>query len=460
MTYIFAFRQATAVFLLMSLGSGCTMLPRSDLKTPQVTMPKQWQGTAVTGSAVANGEKWWQSFNDPVLDDLIDRALRTNNDLAAAAIRVRRAQLKSGLADTNLTPSVNVAANSGITRDLETGTNSQNHTITGTLSYELDLWGRLAKLREASRWEAEATEVDRQNTALALIGTTASAYWQIAYLNQRITSSEASIVYAEKALDLVQVKYRAGAVSGIDPAQAKQALETQRANLTLLLQQRVEARNALAILFDQTPDNSVPELRQLVDGPLPTVTAGLPADILSRRPDLRAAELRLRENLADVDASRASFYPTISLTGSLGSSSTSLVNILQNPVAALGVGLTLPFLQWNTAKLNINVSETQFEEAVVNFRQSLYKALSDVENALSANGQYQAESVHLEQALALSRQAEQLAGIRYRAGATGVQAWLDEQERRRSAETGLLTNRLNRLNTLMKLYQAVGGGMG
>ena len=258
----------------------------------------------------------------------------------------------------------------------------------------------------------------------------------------------------------MQAKYLAGAVSGIDPAQSRQTLETQRANLTQLIQQLVEARNRLAILFDQTPENSVPELRQLPDGPLPTVVAGLPADILGRRPDLRAAELRLREYLADVDATRASFYPTISLTGSLGSSSTSLANILQNPVAALGVGLALPFVQWNTAKLNIKVSETEFEEAVVNFRQTLYKALSDVENALSANGQYQAESVHLEQALALSRKAEELAGIRYRAGATGVQAWLDEQERRRNAETSLLTNHLNRLNTLMKLYQAVGGDMG
>jgi len=461
-TRIFTFkaRQFAVVFILMLMGSGCALLPKSDMKAPQVAMPDKWQGTTVTGSAVANGDKWWQSFNDPVLNQLIDRALRTNNDLAAAAIRVRRAQLKSGLTDTNLTPSVNATGNSGITKDLNTGSNVQNHNITGTLSYELDLWGRLAKLRESSRWEAEATEVDRQNTALALIGTTASAYWQIAYLNERIASSEAGIAYAEKTFDLVQAKYLAGAVSGIDPTQSSQTLETERANLTQLIQQLVEARNRLAILFDQTPENSVPELRQLPDGLLPTVVAGLPADILGRRPDLRGAELRLREYMADVDATRASFYPAISLTGSLGSSSTSLANILQNPVAALGVGLALPFVQWNTAKLNIKVSETEFEEAVVNFRQTLYKALSDVENALSANGQYQAEGVHLEQALALSKKAEQLAGIRYRAGATGVQAWLDEQERRRNAETSLLTNHLNRLNTLMKLYQAVGGDMG
>jgi NodT family efflux transporter outer membrane factor (OMF) lipoprotein len=321
------------------------------------------------------------------------------------------------------------------------------------------LWGKLESARDAARWEAEATAVDRQNTALSVIGTTASAYWQVAFLNERIAASEASIVYAEKTLELAQAKYRAGAVSGIELAQARQAVATQKANLTQLLQQRTEARNALAILFDQAPQNSVPERRQLPDGTLPAIEAGLPASLLGRRPDLRAAELRLREDLANVDATRASFYPTFTLTGSLGGSSTSLESVLRDPIASLGAGIVLPFIQWNTMKLTIKVAETEYEEAVVNFRQTLYKALGDVENALSAHVRFQEESVQLELALASARQAEQLAEVRYRSGATGVQAWLDEQERRRSAETALAENRLNRLTNLMKLYQALGGGM-
>lgn len=453
--------RMTATLLLASslLVNGCSLLPRSDLEAPRVSLPRQWQEGHATGAAVANRDQWWKNFNDPVLDELIDRALRANNDLAAAAIKVRRAQLKSKLTDTNLTPSVSIAASSILEHNLDQGIILQTHGVTGSLSYELDLWGKLARARDADRWEAEATEVDRQNTALSLIGTTASAYWQVAYLNQRIASSEAGIAYAEKTLELVLVKHRAGAVSGIDPAQARQAVETQRADLTQLLRQRTEARNALAILFDQAPENSVSERRRLPDGPLPAVEAGLPAALLGRRPDLRVAELRLREYRANVDATRADFYPAFTLTGNLGSSSISLENVLRNPVATLGLGLTLPFVQWNTAKLTIKVSETQYEEAVVYFRQTLYKALSDVENALSAHARYQAESGHLEQALSLSRQAEQLAGIRYREGATGVQAWLDEQERRRNAETALAGNRLNRLNNLMILYQALGGDM-
>jgi outer membrane protein TolC len=128
----------------------------------------------------------------------------------------------------------------------------------------------------------------------------------------------------------------------------------------------------------------VAERQRLPEGALPAIKAGLPASLLGRRPDLRAAELRLREYLANVDASRASFYPTFTLTGSLGSSSISLEQVLKNPIATLGAGLTLPFLQWNTARLTVAVSQTSYEEAVVNFRQTLYTALSEVENSLAA----------------------------------------------------------------------------
>lgn len=453
-------RSTIIIFLAAGvLLCSCSLLPRSEYQRPNVRLPGYWQGQAVTGSAVAAREKWWKNFNDPVLDELIDRALRTNNDLAAATIKVARARLQSGLTDTNLMPSVSVSGSSSISRDLKNGTESQTHSVTGSLSYELDLWGKLAAARDASRWEAEASEVDRQNTALSLIGTTAADYWQIAYLNQRITLSENSIAYAEKTLELVKIKYRAGAVSAIDPAQARQTLSSQKAALTQLIAQRTEARNALAILFDQAPQNSLPELRQLPDNPLPVIEPDIPVSLLSRRPDLRAAEWRLREYLALVDVSRASFYPSFTLTGSLGSTSTSLKDVLQNPAATLGAGLVLPFVQWNTMQLTVKISQTTYEEAVVNFRQTLYKALRDVENALSADTQYRIQSVHLEEALYLAKQAEQLAEARYRAGATGVQAWLDAQETRRTAETSLAANRLNRLKNVMTLYQALGGDM-
>ena len=439
------------------LGGCGGLLPRSQYIRPEVTLPQKWQQESVTGTTVANRERWWSDFNDPTLNQLIERALTTNNDLAAAAVRVRRARLNAGLTATNATPAVSVAAASSISRDLKRGVDTESSGVTGTVSYELDLWGKLASSRDAASFEAEATEADRQSAALALIGTTAADYWQVAYLNERIATAEASIASAAKILELVEVKYRAGAVSALDLVQARQTLASQRAELVQLLRQRTEARNALAILFDQAPENTVPERLRLPDGPLPAVAAGLPASILGQRPDLKGAEQRLRKYLANVDTTRASFYPTFTLTGTLGTSSTSLLNVLQNPYAALGAGLTLPFVQWNTMKLNVEIAQTEYEEAAVTFRQTLYTALSDVENALSGRARYAEENRLLEESLALARKAEELAEVRYRAGATALQAWLDAQESRRSAEKALADNRLNRLRNSMTLYQALGG---
>ncbi|MET3494216.1 efflux transporter outer membrane subunit [Variovorax boronicumulans] len=448
-----------AVALALALG-GCTLFQPEPREQRPLEVPQVWQqpqpGTPSAASMLP--ARWWRAFNDPQLDALIDSALRTNNDLAAAGIRVQRAQLQAGLANTNLTPGVAAQASTGRSYDLKRGgTAGSSSSSLVTLSYELDLWGRLAAQRSAADWELKATESDRQATALSLVGTTAGLYWQLGYLNQRIALSEAGIDDARRILALVRAKYAAGAVSGLDVAQAGQNLASQEAAHTQLLQQRVEARNALAILFDRPPEAAAQEPSQLPSIDLPVIEAGLPANLLARRPDLRAAEQRLRASVANVDATRTSFYPTLSLTGSLGTSSTVLGEVLRNPVGTLGAGLVLPFLQWNTARLTVAVSQTQYEEAVLGFRQSLYTALSEVENALSSRIQLRDESEKLVVALQEAQRAENLSEVRYRAGATALQPVLDAKERRRSAEVSLALNRLNQLNATMTLYKALGG---
>jgi NodT family efflux transporter outer membrane factor (OMF) lipoprotein len=284
-------------------------------------------------------------------------------------------------------------------------------------------------------------------------------YWTIAYLNDRIVSVEASVANAGRVLELAEVKYQAGAVSSLDKVQAQQTIASQKAQLTQLQQQRTEARNALAILFNQAPENRLPELQHLPSGSLPNVAAGLPASILAQRPDLQAAELRLKKYLANIDNTRASYYPSFTLTGSLSASSTSLIEVIKNPYAALGAGLALPFIQWNTMKLNIEISKADYEEAVVNFRQTLYSALTDVENALSARTNYAEEVNQMEESLGLAKKAEELAEIRYRSGAMALQSWLDAQESRRDAERSLAVVRLAQLKNGVTLYQALGGTM-
>lgn len=452
--------SALAGVAVLALG-GCTLFQPEPRAQRPLEVPQRWQQPippAATGAMVAQSADWWTAFGDRQLDRLIDDALRTNNNLAAAGIRVRRAQLQAGLANTNLTPDVLGQASTSRSYDLKRGGVAGSASSSAvTLSYELDLWGRLSALRSAADWELKATESDREAAALSLVGTTAGLYWQIGYLNQRIELSEAGMEDGRRILALARVKYAAGAVSGLDVAQAGQNLATQEAAHTQLLQQRVEARNALAILFDPPPEPTAPEPARLPDIALPAIDAGVPASLLGRRPDLRAAEQRLRGALANVDATRTGFYPALSLTGVLGTLSTALGELLKNPVATLGAGLTLPFLQWNTARLTVAVSQTQYEEAVAGFRQSLYTALSEVENALSSRTQLRAESESLALALQEAQRAERLSEVRYRAGATALQPVLDAKDRRRAAEVSLAQNRLNQLNATMTLYKALGG---
>jgi NodT family efflux transporter outer membrane factor (OMF) lipoprotein len=424
---------------------------------PQPPVPAAWSGDAA--SAIGNPRSWWKNFQDPQLDALVERALHTNNDFAAAAIRVRRAQLQSALTDTNRAPTIAVDASSTATRGFDPKFATRSSGLNSMLSFEIDLWGKLANERQAARWEAAATVADCRAFAAWLVGTTAKFYWQVAYLNQLITMADADIDYAKRTLELARTKYELGSISKLNTAEAELSLSTQQAARTQLVQQRAEARNALAILFDQPPQSTGIERSTLPDGRLPPIGAGLPAEILANRPDLQAAELRLREALVNVDVARASFYPTLSLTGSFGTSSDSLVKFLQNPVGTLGGDLALPFVQWNTAKLTTRIARTQFEEAEVGFRQRLYTALGEVENALSSRTQLQAEEEMLRSAIEQAKLAESIARTRFEAGASDVQLWLDAQMRVRGVERSLVANRLNQFNNQADLYRALGLGV-
>lgn len=429
-------------------------------RTPDVIVPGVWQQAAVASAPAAAApdavqDRWWTRFGDPALNQLVDEALKRNNNLAIAAIKVRRAQLQAGLASSAMLPTVGVGINTSASKPLDSGPTTRAHSVSGSVSWEADLWGRLAAQRNAAEWEAQATEEDRAAAALSLVGTTASLYWQVAYLNQRIETSEQSIAYAQKTLDLVKAQHMAGSVTGLEEAQAQQTLASQQASHTQLLQQRVEARNALAILFDGPPGQALNEAQRLPQGALPTVEADLPASVLTRRPDLRAAELRLRKSLATVDATRTSYYPTLSLTGSLGGTSNVLSEVLRNPVATLGAGLVLPFIQWRDMQRNVAISQADHEQAVLGFRQTWYQALADVENALSARTQYEAQGQQLQHSLTAAQQAERFSEIRYRAGAVPLKTWLDAQETRRQADNNLAQNRLNRLSNLVMLYQVM-----
>jgi NodT family efflux transporter outer membrane factor (OMF) lipoprotein len=466
-----SFRVALLAALALLLA-GCGGAQTTPYVTPEVNMPANWQGRTGPLSDAANKNAKAKSaagitmeeladralgFKDPELGRLLALALKRNNDLAAAAIKVRQARLKAGLKAEALFPTASAEVSGHYTRNLDTGDNDNSHSASGSLSYEVDLWGKLAREKDMSVWEAEASEEDRQSAALALLGTTAELYFQIAYLNESIALGQESIVRATKSLELAQVRHRAGADSSLEELEARRALASLQANQKDLLRQRAVKRTAMAVLFDGPPEVIVTDPKSLPRRPLPAVEEGLPAALLGRRPDLKAAELRLRQALANVDVERTSYYPTLSLTGTLGSTSSALLEVVKNPVASLLASVSFPFLQWNQMQLNVKLAKAEYEEAVVNFRQTLYGALKEVEDALSSREYYAAQGAELQKALAASRLVEQRYETRYRAGADSMRVWLDAQETRQNAEATLLSNRLNRLTNHLVLYQALGG---
>ena len=374
-------------------------------------------------------------------------------------MRVRRSQLLASLTGTNLVPTVSAGTSAAASRSFDPVSTQRSGGAFASFDYEIDFWGKLASERAASRKEAQATQADCRAFADVLAGTTAKLYWQLAYLNRLLAMNDADIEYAEKTASLTYAKLDAGATSAASAADVEVnvlALQTARRQI---LQQRVEARNALAILFDEPPGVVDAEPSQLPEGPLPPIGAGIPAQVLANRPDLQAAEWRLREALDEVDVTRTSFYPTLSLTGNLGTASNSLMDLLRNPVATLGAGLALPFLGGPSMELATKVSQSQYEEAVLDFRQKLHAALAEVENDLSQRTQGIADEETLRVAVEQARRAEAIARARFEVGTSEVQPWLDARQRVRALERSLLDNRLRQFDNLADLYRALGVGV-
>ena len=457
----------TRLCTAMLLGStlvGCVAVVKTPYQAPAVQTPSQFQydkATSQQRQQALYADQWWTLFGDAQLNQLVDAVLAKNADLAVAGITLKQARLQAELAENQ--QKIRVSSSTGLSTGHSFNLNDGNDTSSGLsaktgLSYEVDLFGKLARQTEAKRWEALATEQDLQATAQSLIGTTAKLYWQLAYYNESRTTAEQSLATSQKLYDLVKVQYQAGAVSGLDLTQAEQSVQSQKASLSQIQQSLVETRTAIAVLLHMPVQQlNIDEPQRLPRLALPSIAAGLPADILSRRPDLKAAELRLRESLATKDATTASYYPSISLTGNLGSSSTSLTQLLKNPALTLGASLSLPFLQYNDMKRDLAISQLDYEKAIVQYRQTLYQAFADVENGLSARTEL-SQQVQLQQRnLELAEKVERLTQVRYRYGAVALKTLLDQQETTRTARLTLVNTKQSQYNAYVTLMQALGG---
>ncbi|WOE30442.1 MULTISPECIES: efflux transporter outer membrane subunit [unclassified Acinetobacter] len=442
--------------------AGCAAVVKTPYQAPTIDIPAHFEYAQKSNDPLTPNryaDQWWTLFNDPQLNQLVNQVIAANPDLATAGINIKQAFLQAGLAQDQQGLRISASASGGHNFDLHSGDGSDKGiSLNSGVSYEVDLFGKLARQTEAAKWEALATEQDLQATAQSLIATTAKLYWQLGYLNELDRVAVENLASTNKTYQLVQTQYKTGAVSGLDLAQAAQAVQSQKSTLSQIEQQKVETRTALAVLLNQTIQQlNITEPQHLPNVALPEIVAGLPASLLSRRPDLQASELRLRKTLANKDATTASYYPSISLTGSLGASSVSLTELLKNPVLSLGANLSLPFLQYNDMKKNIAISDLNYEKAIIGYRQSLYQAFADVENALSNRRALNTQVALQQRNVELAQRTEYLTQARYTHGAIALKNLLDAQETTRNARMSLVQTKQNQYNAYVTLMQALGG---
>lgn len=439
--------------LCIALG-GCSQ--QSTYHRQALAIAPVWQQANSEQLATQAGP-WWQAFHDPQLNQLVEAVLAANPDMRIAALKLKSARLGADQTDTNLTPSVNGSLGASGNKDLKSGKSTSSMGPSLGLSYEVDLWGKLASARDQASWEAAASEQDLASTRLLLIGNSLEQYWQLGYLASAITLSEQQLANLARTEQLTQAKYKAGAITRLDLAQARQQQAGKQAELTSLKAQQEQARNALRLLLGRSHGQLEYAPTSLTTQPIPELAVGLPADLLARRPDVKAAELRLRKTLARGDEIRTGFYPSLTLTGSASTASDRLAQVLQNPVGSLGATLALPFLEYNHTRLAIASSQVDYQIAETEFRKQLYTALVEVEDNLAARSYGQQRLSYLQEQLGYAKESERLAKVRFEAGATGVQAWLDEQNRLWDAEQSLLAQQKEQLNTTAKIYRAIGG---
>lgn len=461
--------------LLASLG-GCAAMPTLRQANPELPqawpatspLPRAGEGPGARASAMAD---WWTQFNDPTLTALIDEALAHNSDLLLAATRIEEARASLGLREADRRPEALLGAGIERSRATEKGSFpppnpiNNNFQVNAQVAYEADLWGRYRQASAAARADLLASEYAREVVRASVASGVAQAYFQIAALDAALKLSEDTLNNRREAVDLRRLRFDAGVEAELPlrQAEAEQAVvEASRAELERQLQQQ---ETALGLLLGRSPRGLTEETLargQVLDAltPPPTIPAGLPADLLTRRPDIRQAEQRLAGAEARVLATKAAIYPTLSLSANLGSESKSLSDLFSGPASIWGIGASLVQTLYNAGrtKAALKGDAARQEQALLDYEQSLRVAFREVLDALIAGRQArEAETAETRRVEALSRAAE-LAGLRYQNGVSNYLEVLDAQRNRYQAEQNRIDARRAGLAASATLFKALGGG--
>jgi multidrug efflux system outer membrane protein len=445
--------------------AGCMMGP--DYVRPKVDSPAEFRFEPKAAAETAN-TAWWKQFGDPVLDQLIDTALANNLNVKIAAANVEQALAVITQTRAPLFPQVGYSANGERARVPDTGLvaaipNYPNPQTTYqallTASWEIDLWGRIRRQSESAQANMLATDEARRGVILSLVSSVATNYLTLRGLDEQLVIARNTLGTYSESVRLYQLQFKYGQTSQMTVSQAQSQYETAAAQIPQIESQIAQTENAVSILLGRNP-GPIPRGKSVYDLALPTVPAGVPSALLERRPDLLQAEQQLIAANAQIGAAKALYFPTISLTGALGSSSRDLSDLFKGPTRVWNYGGQIigPIFTFGAVSGQVAQSEAAQKAAVLNYQFSIQNAFADVDNALVANQKLKDQLAAQERLVAALKDYARLAKLQYDGGYTAYSTVLQAEQSLFPAELTLASVRASVFTSAANTYKAMGGG--
>jgi NodT family efflux transporter outer membrane factor (OMF) lipoprotein len=447
--------------------AGCLVGPK--YQRPQVAVPPQFKDApAANGAQSIADTKWFDLFADDTLKQLVTTALEHNFDVKIAAEHVIEARAQYGITRASLFPTV----------DLPVSFTSQHSSAKGafpfppgtpltasvtqagfSLNWEIDLWGRLRRLDEASRAQYLATEEAQRGVTISLISDVTTDYFALREQDLELEISQRTSGIANDNLRLINLRHDRGAADGLDVYQAEQFLYTATAQIANVKRSIGETEDALNLLLGGAPAE-VPRGKELEQIAMPAaLPAGLPASLLDRRPDIRQAEENLIAANAQIGAARALFFPQISLTGFLGGQSQALTGLLSGParMASIGPSILAPIFHAGL-HAGVQLTEAQQREALLDYQKTIYGALREVSDAIVDHDRTRDQRAEEEKLVGALTESVRLSNLRYRGGLDSYLQVLDAERNLFGGQLTLAQLRLQEIQSVAQLYRALGGG--
>ena len=468
------FASSTALSFSIALASAGLLTVGPDYKQPTNSVPSGYKsadlGAWKTGRPLDNVPKgnWWEVFQDEQLNELEARASASNQNLKAALARVAESRATARVARADLLPTLTLAPS--YTRERFSPNQvpsfgpltANSFNVPLDLSYELDLWGRVRRGFEAARADAQASLADFYNVLLTLQADVAQNYFALRSLDAERSTVTATVALRKEQVQLVRSRFEGGVGNDLDVARAETELATTEADAASLDQRRAQLENALAILLGTNPSSFHLQAlanREWNTSP-PVIPAGLPSDLLERRPDVAQAERQLASANARIGVAKGAFFPVVTLTASGGYLSGEIESLFnwQSRAWSIGPSVSLPLFAGGRNRANLNRARATFDENVARYRQQVLVAFGDVEDSLSGIHYLAEQSAAQQRAVANARRAADLATERYRSGIVSYLEVVDASREALAAERANAQLTGQRLNVAVQLIKALGGG--